>query len=90
MLPEFQKSCNEVINKWEELVSKKGSYELDVLPDVEDLASNAIARTAFGTNNEEGNRIFDLQRELAELTIRALTSPYIPGWRYEFVATQYS
>ena len=34
MVPAFYVSCNEMMDKWAELVNKEGSCEVDVWPDV--------------------------------------------------------
>ena len=81
MLPAFYLSCCEMISKWESLLSAEGSHELDVWPCLQTLTSDVISRTAFGSNYEEGRRIFQLQTEQAEHAIKALRSIYIPGWR---------
>jgi hypothetical protein len=81
MLPAFHQSCSDMISKWESLVSEEGSIELDVWPYLQNLSSDMISRTAFGSNYEEGRKIFELQRELAELAIKSAQSIYIPGWR---------
>ncbi|KAL9432995.1 hypothetical protein AB3S75_027909 [Citrus x aurantiifolia] len=74
MLPAFYQTCTEIISKWEKLtLGDEGSCE---------LTSDVISRTAFGSNYEEGIRIFQLQTELAGLALQALKSVYIPGWRY--------
>ncbi|PHT43724.1 Cytochrome [Capsicum baccatum] len=83
MVPAMHKSCEDMINKWEILLCNKNkSCELDVHPYFEDLTSDVISRTAFGSSYEEGMRIFHLQKELAELTRQAFQSVYIPGWRF--------
>ncbi|XP_058765556.1 cytochrome P450 716A67-like [Vicia villosa] len=82
MLPAFFQSCNDLINKWEGILSSDGSCEVDAWPFVQKLASDAIARTAFGSSYEEGMRIFELQKEQAELTMKVLVTGYIPGWRF--------
>ncbi|GLU17750.1 hypothetical protein SLE2022_341060 [Rubroshorea leprosula] len=82
MLPAFYQSCNEMIVKWEKLVSQEGSSELDVWPDLSSLTSDAISRTAFGSSYEEGKKIFQLQDELGQLIMQVLQSIYIPGLRF--------
>jgi hypothetical protein len=81
MLPAFRQSCGDMIGKWESMVSEEGSIELDVWPYLQNLSSDMISRTAFGSSYEEGRNIFQLQRELAELVIQSWRSIYIPGWR---------
>ena len=81
MLPAFRLSCFEMVSKWEQLVSEKESCELDVWPELQALTSDVISRTAFGSNYEEGQKIFELQKEQAELILLAAQSPYVPGWR---------
>jgi hypothetical protein len=81
MLPIFFKSCNDLISKWEGMLSSDGSCEIDVWPSIKNLASDVIARTAFGSSYEEGVKIFQLQKEQAELTMEVLMKIYIPGLR---------
>ncbi|XP_015164616.1 cytochrome P450 CYP72A219-like [Solanum tuberosum] len=83
MVPAMHKSCEDMMNKWEILICNKNkSCELDVHPYFEDLTSDVISRTAFGSSYQEGMKIFQLQKELAELTRQAFQSVYIPGWRF--------
>ena len=83
MVPAFYLSCNEMLNKWEKLMVKEdGKYELDVWPYLQNMTGDVISRTAFGSSFEEGKRIFQLQKEQAELTIKSVqTTVYVPGWR---------
>ncbi|WOH00779.1 hypothetical protein DCAR_0520154 [Daucus carota subsp. sativus] len=82
MLPAIHQSCDEMIRKWETLVLKVGSAEIDVWPSLEDLSGDVISRTAFGSNYEEGRRIFILQKEQVELTLQLMKFVVFPGWRY--------
>ncbi|XP_061365512.1 cytochrome P450 72A68-like isoform X2 [Gastrolobium bilobum] len=82
MLPIFFKSCNDLISKWEGMLSLDGSCEMDVWPFLQNLASDVISRTAFGSSYEEGRRIFELQKEQAELTMKVAMKAFIPGWRF--------
>ncbi|XP_045801126.1 cytochrome P450 72A68-like [Trifolium pratense] len=82
MLPIFFKSCDDLIRKWETTLSSDGSCEMDVWPFLQNLASDVISRTAFGSSYEEGRRIFQLQIEQAELAKTVMMKAYIPGWRF--------
>ncbi|KAK6132570.1 hypothetical protein DH2020_033672 [Rehmannia glutinosa] len=76
-------SCSNMIEKWEALVSSNGnSKEIDVWPYLEDLSGDVISRTAFGSNHEEGRRIFELQKEQVSLVLQLAQFYFIPGWRY--------
>ena len=45
------------------------------------ITEDVISRTAFGSSYKEGQRIFELQTELAQLIIQAFRKSYIPGYR---------
>lgn len=49
------------LTKWEELRGERDEFEVDVHKELEDFASNIISKTAFGSNYEEGKRVFSLQ-----------------------------
>ncbi|KAF5801435.1 putative secologanin synthase [Helianthus annuus] len=82
MVPAFYVSCDEMVNKWEETLKEESSCEMDVWPHLQALAADVISRTAFGSSYVEGRKIFELQREQAELIITASRSIYIPGSRF--------
>lgn len=84
MLPAFYLSCGDMLSKWEKIVSSEGSSEVDVWPYLQTLTSDAISRTAFGSNYEEGRKIFELQTELAKLLMQGQNSVYVPGWRFYY------
>lgn len=82
MTPTFFTSCNDLIRKWEEMLSPDGSCEIDIWPSLQNLASDVISRTTFGSSYEEGRRIFQLQIEQAELMTKVQMNFYIPLWRF--------
>lgn len=80
MLPLFHECCIQMIEKREKLISSKESCELDVWPYLQDLSRDCISRAAFGSNHEQGHRIFQLLDELTILVIQVAQSVIIPGW----------
>lgn len=80
MTPSFFISCNDLISKWEEMLSSEGSCEIDIWPSLQNLTSDAISRTAFGSSYKEGKRIFQLQKELGEILMKVVTKSFIPLW----------
>ena len=81
MLPAFYQSCIDMINQWERLTSENGSCELDVWPYLENMSSDVISRTTFGSSYKEGRRIFELQKEQAQLFVKVSQSVYFLGLR---------
>lgn len=82
MLPAIHLSCREMIDKWEMLVSTKASSaEVDVWPYLEDLSGDVISRTAFGSNHQEGRRIFLQQKEQVDLALHLIIFSFASGWR---------
>ncbi|KAH6788846.1 cytochrome P450 [Perilla frutescens var. frutescens] len=82
MLPLFDLSCAEMLSKFEKIIPNDGSCEVDVWPYLQALSSDVISRTAFGSNYEEGRRIFELQKEQGRVVLQAFQKLYIPGWRF--------
>ena len=70
-----------MISQWEWLISEDGSCELDVRPYLENLSSDVISRTTLGSSYKEGRRIFELQKEQAQLVVKVGQSVYFPGLR---------
>ncbi|KAM0932723.1 putative secologanin synthase [Dioscorea sansibarensis] len=85
MVPAFSTSCGELIRKWDKMIPDEGCLDLDVFPDIQNVTQNVISRTAFGSNYEEGRRIFQFLTEQTQLFIQAAQSVYIPG--YQFLPT---
>ncbi|KAI9083545.1 hypothetical protein K1719_034487 [Acacia pycnantha] len=83
MLPTFYESINDMVDKWEKMLSSHGgSCEIDVWPFLQDVTCDVISRTAFGSSYEEGKRIFELLKEQAELVVKVFFKLYIPGYRF--------
>ncbi|KAL3502795.1 hypothetical protein ACH5RR_037244 [Cinchona calisaya] len=71
-----------MLSNGEEILSPDGSCDMDVWPSLQTLTSDVLSRTAFGSNYEEGRRIFELQREQADHVMTVGRSLYIPGMRF--------
>ncbi|ESQ48514.1 hypothetical protein EUTSA_v10020533mg [Eutrema salsugineum] len=83
MVPAFYHCSSEVVCQWERLFTDKESpCEVDVWPWLVNLTADVISHTAFGSSYKEGQRIFQLQGELAELIAQAFKKSYIPGLRF--------
>ncbi|PIA31400.1 hypothetical protein AQUCO_04900003v1 [Aquilegia coerulea] len=81
MLPAFHTSCHEMVEKWQKLVANE-SCELDVWPELQNLAADVISRTAFSSSFEEGRRIFQLQSEMATHVMQSSQFMFVPGYRF--------
>lgn len=81
MLPAFYLSGVDMLSKWDKIVPSEGPGEVDVWPYLQTLTSDAISRTAFGSNYEEGQKIFELQKEQGQIIGNIIRSIYIPGSR---------
>lgn len=83
MIPMMHVSCTELVKKWQSMFGDKGSsHEIDVWPFFENLTADVISRTAFGSNFEQGKKVFLLQREQAQLIVQLSRTVYIPGLRF--------
>ncbi|KAM7472525.1 hypothetical protein LguiA_010708 [Lonicera macranthoides] len=82
MLPAFAISYDELLSHWETVAHNYGSHEVDVFPTFDTLTSDVISKVAFGSNYDEGGKIFQLLKELMDLTIMVMRDVYIPGWSY--------
>ncbi|KAK4285797.1 hypothetical protein QN277_002445 [Acacia crassicarpa] len=83
LIPTFAQSCNEMINKWENMLSSSdGTCEVDVWPWLKDLTKEVISRSAFGSSHEEGRLIFDLLAEQGINVMNNLQKHYIPLYRF--------
>nr|KAJ0191934.1 hypothetical protein LSAT_V11C800401570 [Lactuca sativa] len=80
------KTCIYYMKGWNLLLLLLLSFVCIVLdPCSEMLSGDVISGTTFGSNIEEGKRIFELQRELAVLVIDAIQSLRIPGSRDDLI-----
>ncbi|KAI3861874.1 hypothetical protein MKX03_001730, partial [Papaver bracteatum] len=62
-----------LIARWKKLAdTTTGSCEFYIWPEMETLTSDIISRTAFGSNYEEGKRLFELQNEQIAVVIEAI------------------
>ncbi|KAM7528991.1 hypothetical protein LguiB_032401 [Lonicera macranthoides] len=82
MLPAFAMCYDELLSHWETVARNYGSHEVDVFPAFDTLTFDVISKVAFGSNYDEGGKIFRLLKELMDLTTMVMRDFYIPGWRY--------
>ncbi|KAL5572380.1 hypothetical protein UlMin_021977 [Ulmus minor] len=82
MIPAFTVGCVNMIEHWKKMVNQQGTREVDMWNELQKLTADVISRAAFGSNYEEGKQIFELQKELIKLTLEAMQSFYIPGFRF--------
>ena len=61
-------------------MSGEGLSEIDTCSEFQNLTGDVIARTSFGSNYQEGKKIFQLQGELCERLIQAFQTLFIPGY----------
>ncbi|KAH6775515.1 cytochrome P450 [Perilla frutescens var. hirtella] len=80
MVPAIYLSCSSYINKLDTMVSR--SNEIDMWPYLEDLSSDMISRTAFGSSHDEGRKIFELLKEKLKFITQVIPLAFIPKWRY--------
>lgn len=81
MIPAFTTSCSMLIERWKELASLQETCEVDIWPELQNLTRDVISRAALGSSFEEGRQIFELQKEHITLTLEAMQTLYIPGFR---------
>ncbi|XP_031478161.1 cytochrome P450 72A15-like [Nymphaea colorata] len=82
MLPTFSLSCEQMVQRWSELIGSQASREMDVFEELQSLTEDIISRTAFGSNFEEGKRLFEIQKEQAKIGFESLWKIQLPGFSY--------
>ncbi|KAG7023689.1 Cytochrome P450, partial [Cucurbita argyrosperma subsp. argyrosperma] len=86
MMPAFTISCSSMIERWKEMAGNQESVEVDVWPEIQRLTADVISRAAFGSNFEEGKKLFELLKQLTLFTVEAMQTLYLPGFRLNFAS----
>ncbi|KAJ3676335.1 hypothetical protein LUZ60_003747 [Juncus effusus] len=82
-IPEIATATSSMLDNWErQNKDVKHEFEIEVDKEFRVLTANVISIVAFGSNYEEGKRIFDLQDEQALLASLAIRTLYFPGFRF--------
>ncbi|MED6118135.1 hypothetical protein PIB30_000117 [Stylosanthes scabra] len=76
--PTILQCCDEMVRKWNGMLSSDGKCEIDIWPFLQNLTGDIISKTAFGSSYEEGKRIFHLLKEQGGLIMK-LHYAFIPG-----------
>ncbi|XP_022147674.1 cytochrome P450 CYP72A219-like [Momordica charantia] len=82
MMPAFSISCGNMIKQWKQMGTDQDRVEVDVWPELQRLTADVISRAAFGSNFEEGKKIFEHLKRLTLLTLEAMQTMYLPGFRF--------
>ncbi|XP_074560598.1 cytochrome P450 CYP72A616-like [Curcuma longa] len=80
MLPAFSACCDELVSRWDETAAK--GEEIDVFVEFQNFTGDVISRSAFGSNFEEGRKIFQLQNEQTVFIADSLSFAHIPFFRF--------
>ncbi|KAG6511155.1 hypothetical protein ZIOFF_029210 [Zingiber officinale] len=80
MLPAFSSCWDELVDRWEKMAET--GKEVDIWVDLQSFTGDVISRTAFGSNFEEGRKIFQLHDEQSLIVIGSLSKSLIPGYKY--------
>ncbi|KAI3684813.1 hypothetical protein L6452_34039 [Arctium lappa] len=82
LVPEIVASTKSLLDEIEAKIGGENRLELDVYKEFNNISADVISRTAFGSNFEEGKRIFEIQDQLIKIASEAMRSVYFPGFKY--------
>ncbi|KAL1816991.1 hypothetical protein ACET3Z_019565 [Daucus carota] len=81
-VPEMVASVSKMLEIWEDKRGEKDEVEIEVDKEFQNLSAEILSKTVFGSSFQEGKRIFELQEQQVTLTMRALHTVYISGFRF--------
>jgi cytochrome P450 len=80
-IPEISAITSSILDKWVVRGESCTEFEIHLDNEFHTLSADVISCVAFGSSYEEGKRIFQLQEEHMKLSLIAMGSVYIPGFK---------
>lgn len=76
-----------MLDKWqtEAIIADDRSKTLDMSQEFQELTSDIIAHTSFGSSFVQGREVFDSLKELQQHCVASASSVFIPGTQYFFL-----
>ncbi|XP_021775940.1 cytochrome P450 CYP72A219-like [Chenopodium quinoa] len=82
MVPSILKCTQGMISAWEGILRAKDSCEIDVFAEFQKLTADIISNVAFGSNYEEGSKVFQLMNEQSKLLNKVYYMAAFPFLRH--------
>ncbi|XP_038986812.1 cytochrome P450 709B2-like isoform X1 [Phoenix dactylifera] len=83
MTKKMAECAQSMLERWQDLATQaEGQREMEVSSQLQELTSDVISHTAFGSSYVEGKEVFQAQKELQTLAAKSFLNVNIPGYQY--------